>query len=195
MAPRARRARRGGKLRTIAMIGVIADSADHGVVREFFELFKTPWEFHRKNQQYEVVICAGECQFAAEAKLTLIYAGKEAHFDDQHKIPVESRTSSSCSLAYHGNRIPIYGDAITFASKDGSFLVDENTQECAAYLDTNGERYLARVGYDLFAEVRTLLTVGQPPATAAIPTLELHIALLRDLITGCGISLVEIPSV
>ena len=29
------------------MIGVIADPAEHNVVREFFELFKTPWEFYR----------------------------------------------------------------------------------------------------------------------------------------------------
>ena len=29
------------------MIGVIADPAEHDVVREFFELFKTPWEFYR----------------------------------------------------------------------------------------------------------------------------------------------------
>ena len=41
-----------------------------------------------------------------------------------------------------------------------------------------------RVGYDLFAEVRTLLTTGQPSANAAIPALELHIALLRDLIVS-----------
>lgn len=177
------------------MIGVIADSADHGVVREFFELFKTPWEFYQKDQQYEVVICSGERQFDAGAKLTLAYAGRRVHFEDQHRVPAESRTSHPCFLKYQGNRIPIYGDSITFAAKAGGLLVDESTQECAAYLDTSGRRSLARVGYDLFAEVRTLLTVGQPPLNANIPTLELHIALLRDLIIGCGISLVEIPPV
>jgi hypothetical protein len=36
------------------MIGVIADPAEHGVVREFFELFKTPWEFYRRDRQYDV---------------------------------------------------------------------------------------------------------------------------------------------
>jgi len=49
------------------------------------------------------------------------------------------------------------------------------------------------VGYDLFREVQCLLTRGQPPANAGTPTLELHIAFLRDLIVGCGIPLVEIP--
>ncbi len=54
---------------------------------------------------------------------------------------------------------------------------------------------LARIGYDLFGEVRTLLTVGQPPVNASVPALELHIALLRDLIVECGIPLAEIPPV
>ena len=40
-----------------------------------------------------------------------------------------------------------------------------------------------------------MLTVGQPAANANMPALELHIAFLRDLITGCGVPLVEIPPV
>ena len=54
---------------------------------------------------------------------------------------------------------------------------------------------MARIGYDLFAEVRTLLTAGQPKLNAGIPTLDLHIALLRDLIVASGVPLVEIPPV
>ena len=41
------------------MIGVIADSAEQDVVREFFELFKTPWEFYRRDRRYDV---AGLCR-------------------------------------------------------------------------------------------------------------------------------------
>jgi len=58
------------------MIGVIADPAEHGVVREFFELFKTPWEFYRRDRQYDVVLCAGDAPFDSAAKLVLFYAGK-----------------------------------------------------------------------------------------------------------------------
>jgi hypothetical protein len=54
---------------------------------------------------------------------------------------------------------------------------------------------VARIGYDLFSEVRSLLTLGQPGTNAVIPTLELHISILRDLITSCGFPLVEIPPV
>ena len=54
---------------------------------------------------------------------------------------------------------------------------------------------MARIGYDLFQEVLVLLAAGQPAANASIPTLELHIALLRDLIVRNGIPLAEIPPV
>ena len=47
---------------------------------------------------------------------------------------------------------------------------------------------IARIGYDLFAEVRFLLTKGSPSRMHGIPTLELHIAVLRDLIVGNGVS-------
>jgi len=46
--------------------------------------------------------------------------------------------------------------------------------------------------YNLFDEVRRLLTDGQPPEHAHIPALDLHIAKLRDQILNAGIPLVEI---
>ena len=50
-----------------------------------------------------------------------------------------------------------------------------------------------RVGYDLFAEVRTLLTEGQPASRAATPTLDWHVALLRALLIDLQVSFVEMP--
>jgi len=96
-------------------------------------------------------------------------------------------------FSYQGNRIPIYGDTITFSERESSLLTEEGSSECAAFLEESSDRVLARIGYDLFAEVRSLLTVGQPPTNATVPALELHIAFLRDLITGSRVSLVEIP--
>jgi hypothetical protein len=54
---------------------------------------------------------------------------------------------------------------------------------------------VARVGYDLFSEIRALLTTGQPSWAATVPTLEIHIALLRGTIAASGIQLVEIPPI
>jgi hypothetical protein len=58
-----------------------------------------------------------------------------------------------------------------------------------------GDRKVIRIGYDLLEEVRLLLTQGQPVGQAAVPTLDLHVALLRGFILGAGIPLLEIPPV
>jgi hypothetical protein len=177
------------------MIGVIADSADDGIVREFFELFKTPWEFYSAPRRYEVVLCAGTLRTVENAKVVLHYSGKTLERDDQDNVRTFGKQNGFRVYLYRGNRIPIYGKAITFFDCAGAFLIDEDSEQCAAYLDNSREPTVVRIGYDLFQEVRTLLTVGQPAVNAAIPTLELHIALLRDIVTGCGISLVEIPPI
>jgi hypothetical protein len=176
------------------MIGVIAD-AEHEIVREFFELFKTPWEFYRRGRRYDVLICAGGGRVDETAQLVVFYAGRRAHFDDEHKIQTGSRRTNACIVSNRGSRIAIYGETITFDERERVLLTDDDSQQCVAYLNQSRDYTEARIGYDLFGEVRTLLTVGQPPVNADIPTLEQHIALLRDLITGCGIPLAEIPPV
>ena len=177
------------------MIGVIASSGEQGVVQEFFELFKTPWEFYRADRQYDVLLCAGDRPIAATAKLVLLYSGRKLQADDEQRIQTARQGEHFSMLSWRGNRIPIYGDAITFQGRSSALLTQEDSSECAAYLEDSPDGMLARIGYDLFGEIRTLLTAGQPPANAALPAVELHIALLRDLITGCGVSLVEIPPV
>ncbi len=177
------------------MIGVIADPSAHDAVREFFELFKTPWEFYQSKRQYDVLLSAGSGQVYGTAKLILIYAGRKMHFDDEQNIPVRSRQKEFCILSYQGNRIPIYGDIAAFPGKENGILTDVDSKECAAYLYRSGECAVARIGYDLFSEVRTLLANGQPAINAGMPALDLHIMFLRDLITGCGLPLFEIPPV
>src|SRR3972149_3283710 len=54
---------------------------------------------------------------------------------------------------------------------------------------------IVRIGYDLFQEVAFLLSQGQPAANARVPTLDLHIALLRDQALRAGTPLVEVPPV
>jgi peptidoglycan/xylan/chitin deacetylase (PgdA/CDA1 family) len=177
------------------VIGVIADPAEQDVVREFFELFKTPWEFHDKDRQCEVLLCAGDLPLDTTAKLILLYAGKRTQFDDVQGVRVARQRTKSCVLSYQGNDIPIYGDTAAFEADGSGLLIDESTHECVAYLVHANEKMVVRIGYDLFDEIRKLLTTGQPLTNAKVPALELHIVLLRNLITGCGVSLVEIPPV
>ena len=177
------------------MIGVISNPADNDVVREFFELFKTSWEFYRAEGKYDVVLCAEDQTFDTSAKLVLYYAGRRIDFDGDQQTKSGCERESDCVLSYGENLIPIYGDSVTFPDNRGDALWDEDSQESAICLHESTNRVVARIGYDLFKEVRTLLTLGQPATNASMPTLELHIAVLRDLIIGFGIPLTEIPPV
>ncbi len=175
------------------MIGVIADSANRDVVREFFELFKTPWEFAREGRNYAVLLCAGDQQCEATARLRIVFAGRRINLDAQLQMPIISETEGGAIHGNQGARTPIYGRILSFAGKSQSILKNEGTQECVAYIIEHDGSAVARIGYDLFEEIRTLLTVGQPEVNAGIPALDRHIAFLRELITACGIPLVEIP--
>jgi hypothetical protein len=178
-----------------SVIGVIANSAEHIVISEFFELFKTPWEFYQSDRQYEVLLCAGSGDFAKNtAKLVLIYASGNLAVDFVEKIEIASRKRNRM-LLLRGARLPIYGDRITFRENGTDLLIDEESRQTAMQQYKSPDGVVVRIGYDLFGEVSSLLTEGQPAACADIPTLDLHIALLRDLIVTGGVSLVEVPPV
>jgi len=177
----------------MAMIGIIADPAEESAVDEFFELFKVPWEYHRGDRQYQVVICAHDAKpDRLDARLVIVFYGDTTAYDEEWKIPIQSRRLGS-TLSYAGRCLPIFGSTVTFCHSGSNILVKEGSRQCVAYVSAIGERMYARIGYDLFREVQALISQGQNPANAAIPTLDLHIAFLRDLIVGCGIPLLEIP--
>lgn len=178
------------------MIGVIANSGDHGAVREFFELFKTPWEFYRRDHYYDVLVCADNTLVQEGlAQLTLIYGGRQLPFDAEH-LQGNSKQNGPRILLGQGMRIPIYGECITFAFSGTCILVEEESGQTAAYVACGASRReVVRVGYDIFREIAALLRDGQPCANADIPALDFHISLLRNLIVDRGIPLVEIPPV
>ena len=177
------------------MIGVVARAEERDIVREFFELFKTPWEFCRDDERYRVLVHADGASAYPPAELVLLYGSQPNAFDhERNHLPGPPRRNAT--LSWDGARIPVYGGSASFPS-DGTVpdLVLEDTKEPVAWATRSDGRTIVRVGYDLFEEIRFLLTTGQPPAHAGIPTLERHIALLRRWIVGCGIPLVEIPPV
>jgi hypothetical protein len=179
------------------MIGVIADCADHEVVREFFELFKTPWEFYQSGRAYDVLLSAGgdRDRVDTRAKLVLVYSSQETLFDGERNIAIGRQRRNSSTLTFQDNQLPVYGESLTFREEGLTLLTDAESRECVGCLRTSQEQVVARIGYDLFAEVRVLLSAGQPASNASIPTLDLQIALLRNLITASGIELAEIPPV
>jgi hypothetical protein len=99
-------------------------------------------------------------------------------------------------LSWSGDRVPLYGECVALPP-DGNRpdVVVEGTADSVVRWTGTAAGTIVRVGYDLFREVRVLLTTGQPATHAGIPTLEKHIAILRDTILGAGVPLVEIPPI
>ena len=167
------------------MIGVVANEAEHRVVVEFFELFKTPWEFHRPGEHYDILICSNSMVPKNNARLLFLYGAQRQGFEESRGI----RTSFAPKhdfLSFRGERMPIYGSCLLFNSPGNEVVIHERTKSAAAVSVASGDQMVVRLGFDLFQEVRHLLTQGQPAEFAGIPTLELHISLLRELILSQG---------
>ncbi len=109
-------------------------------------------------------------------------------------MEIQSRAQGpNTMLSYQGERIPVYGSSLTFGHSADAALKNESSGEAAMVKFRVKNQMIVRMGYNLFQEIRHLLARGQPEANAEIPALEMHIAILRDLIVGAGIPLVEIP--
>ena len=177
------------------MIGVFAPSSEHAVIAEFFELFKTPWEFYRNDRTYDVVLStSGESIAHSPAKVTIFYSARALSVDAGEDVEL-CASSGGRALLCEGSSIPIYGESLTFQKKGARLETDDETQPAGTYIRISNDRIVVRVGYDLFKEVETLLAHRQPLEFANVPTLELHISLLRDLILASGAELVEIPAI
>lgn len=170
------------------MIGVAASPGDLEIAGEFFELFKTPWEPVVPGRHYEVVLSAGIDAQGLDARVVLAYGtvarASATERCEPNRVPTE--------LWWGEVRFPLFGPVNVFERGPDTPLLLLNDQPAARYTDDGG-RIVWQVGYDLLFEVRHLLTVGQPAAFAATPTLEWHIELLRQLLLKSGVSFVEIP--
>ena len=176
------------------MIGVAVHSTEQDIVTEFFELFKTTWEFHRNDGRYDVLICTRKQIPQNAAQLVLFYGADAMVSGTNAAISMRLRHGGTI-LVHRGRQIPIYGDAATFPESRFAMVTEEGTGEPATFTRRSGNSTVVRVGYDLFNEARHVLNAGQPAANAGSATLELHIAVLRDLIVKSGIPVVEIPPV
>jgi len=73
--------------RRLIMIGVLAKDNEREVVAEFFELFKTPWEFYRPDHAYDVVLCTNSKVPLVDAKVVIQYGA----VDSAHGMPEWNR--------------------------------------------------------------------------------------------------------
>src|SRR5215469_15829635 len=90
------------------MIFVLASETDRPVVREFFELFKTPWQHYTTDTPAKILLCVGSEVPANDAALMIIFSGDRLASDQPTAAGCESRTAPG--LFHHGDvQLPVYG--------------------------------------------------------------------------------------
>src|SRR5687767_6290269 len=112
-----------------ASIGVVARPEDHGVVREFFELFKAPWELYRSGAEYDVVLQADGVSLPSSARLVVVYGGGSTAFDEAcRRLP--GRTRKNVMVSCEGTPLPIYGRCVSISPDAGiPDVVFQDSQE------------------------------------------------------------------
>lgn len=176
------------------MIGVVSKADEHAVVEEFFQLFKTPWEFYEQGRAYDVVLATTDEIPEVDTRLLLIYGSEPKGSDARNGFAVGSRRQGGF-LNYRGILVPIYGESLTFEESGTGIPCIAADSEVAGLRVNSADFTVMRLGFDLFREVHFLLSAGQPVENAHIPTLDIHIMMLRDWILDAGITLFEIPPV
>jgi hypothetical protein len=176
------------------MIGVIAPQAQRAPVEEFFQLFKTPWEFYERGQPYEVVLAADELPPSVNASLVIVYGAEVRNCDREAQLNPEG-CEPNAILKFGTEAVPLYRGCGTFGPSHGRAICKSSNGATVGVEISISDQKLARIGYNLFEEINYLLTTGQPLEHALTPTLDLHIALLRQVIVEAGIPLVEVSAV
>ena len=178
------------------MIGVICAEREKPAVREFFELFKTPWMFWEAGGPCDVLVVTGAAALpeAFTARLVIAFGAIEMRDDASLGISPRARTHDDV-LEVDDLRLPLYAGALMLAGD--ATMVGRSANSGAALIvkRMTNSTLTIRCGYDLFSEVDFLLSVGQPPERADTPALDLHIALMRRWIVAAQIPLWEIPPV
>jgi hypothetical protein len=177
------------------VIGVVSKDAEVDAVREFFQLFKTPWEFHREQGTYDVVIVTSkDVPTNLNTSLLLIYNSRITTFDNNEGISIEP-AGKAAWLNWELSAFPIYGEAAVLRGIGRPAVCRRGTTEPLGLEIDDAKQHTFRIGYDLFAEVAFLLSQGQPSGNAHVPTLDIHVSLLKSLVISSGKPFVEIPPV
>jgi hypothetical protein len=174
------------------MIGVAVREGELEWVREFFELFKTPWEPVAPGKHYDVVLVATGDVETCNADVLLVYGSEELEIDRRCGAIV-TQSEGPLVARWKDDTLALYGRSATFSGhmQRGVLFAGSAT---AGYHTDCGRRRVYRMGYDLFHEIRHLLTRGQARAHAETPTLELHIDVIRGCLEESGVAYLEIPA-
>jgi hypothetical protein len=177
------------------VIGVSSKDGEAWAAQEFFQLFKTPWEFYVPGNAYDVVVVTTqEIPRGLHAGAVIVYQSQATNWDESFGFVVQSRTKGGW-VEWTEAEFPIYGDVSAFRPVGRPFLRNKGSCGTVGSILEGSVQPTARIGIDLFYEVGSLLSQGQPAENAAIATLDLHIAVLRTTMVSLGVPFVEISPV
>jgi hypothetical protein len=176
------------------VIGVICAAGQGAAVREFFQLFKTPWEMFDPEASYDAVIVSGvePVPDTLEARLVICFSDELRPDDALHGIVPGDRRTSAVATS-EGSELPLFCGATELRGQGrvcGWFA--DNQRPIVLECQERDANRLIRCGYNLFSEVERLLTLGQPVEHARTPTLDLHIDLLRRWLVDAGVGVIEL---
>jgi hypothetical protein len=176
------------------MIGILCKNAEQKIVQEFFELFKTPWEFYVPSRSYEVVIASADSGQEVVGRVVILHGNEGSEFDHRASVFPRSRLETAV-VEQNGASIPIYCGLTTFGGTRKFFMHVKGTRNGVGFQVESKAGRVLRIGFDLWQETHFLMSVGQPIENALLPTLDLHIAFVREWILEADLPVVEIPPV
>jgi hypothetical protein len=177
------------------MIGVIAKETERRAAEEFFQLFKTPWEFYLPHRSYEFVVATCEDIPSDVITCAMVVYGSNCAGVDGDVGAVTKSSRDYQWLEWNGVEFPVYGHLAVFKPADRPLVSHKGTGGTVGVESRRSALPTVRLGYDLFHEVSFLLSQGQPAKNAHIPTLEIHVSLLRSCMLSAGVPFVEVPPV
>ena len=175
------------------MIGVITEKCHKYIVNEFFELFKTPWDYYTEGERYNVLLTTKKEMPPSHCALTIIFSSQETEWDINEKISLQMHENPK--VRYENIEFPVYGHISYLKSGQRTKKAKHLLDGVVNFVTTKDDRIIIRVGYDLFYEIGYLLNTGQPIENSLIPTMDLHAQFLRKCIINAGQPLVEIPPI
>lgn len=176
------------------MIGVNVDPEERAAAEEFFQIFKTPWEFAREGILYSALVSTTENRSAFNAKVYIEY-NSESLLEPISSAGQRSKPFPPSSyIHYKGYRIGLRTPAICFLDSGLRWALLDGKEPIVA-CQWQGTSKVFSVGYRLFAEADRLLRSGQPIEESETPSLDLHVDILRTIIIGAGLPLSEIPPI
>ncbi|HUY74119.1 MAG TPA: hypothetical protein VMW11_06385 [Candidatus Dormibacteraeota bacterium] len=165
------------------------------IAAEVFQHLKVPAEPVREGVDYEVVVSDGTVGGTGSSACWIVFSRRRIPLDEGLGLEV-GEAAAAGTVAYRDAaedwKLPVR-TGLAGVSGLGTVLLSDDRGAAVGMSVARDGLHVERFGFDLFAEVHALLTDGQPEADAEVPSLDVHVHLLRSRLREHA-TLVEVPA-